>query len=452
MISLQVISRILDSKDLSFINDCDIEITPDYFDDYKDEYNFINDHYIKYGSVPDVETFIARFPDITLVEVDEDNDYLVDELKREYAHNRMIDVWSKGTSLIKDNKTYEAYDFIISELPKYLEQVQKSKDVGIIESIDSRVYNYEFVNQNQSANFIPTGFDEIDTDIVGWQRGEELVVFYARTNQGKSWVLEAVCTHAVEQGYRVGYFSPEMSANDIGYRFDTLHGNLSNAAMKFGRATDEFNLDIYKKYSDDLKKLNGELYVSTPAYFSRKVTISKLRNWINKRHLDMLAIDGITYLTDERFKKGDSKTVSLTNISEDLMNLSSELKIPILVVVQANRGGVVDKTSLDTPELENIRDSDGIAMNASKVYAVRQLRVVNDDGETVTLLIENKKMRGLKVGQSYSYVWDIDVVRFKYIDKENIDLSTDKYEAPKITKEPTAGKRQKRDKQNEDDF
>ena len=44
-----------------------------------------------------------------------------------------------------------------------------------------------------------------------------------------------------------------------------------------------------------------------------------------------------------------------------------DLQIPILDVVQANRSGVVDKDSDDTPELESIRDCDGISHIARKV-------------------------------------------------------------------------------------
>ena len=58
---------------------------------------------------------------------------------------------------------------------------------------------------------------------------------------------------------------------------------------------------------------------------------------MQKNKLDILGIDGITYLTDERYKKGDNRTTMLTNISEDLISLSIELKIPIIVVVQSNR-------------------------------------------------------------------------------------------------------------------
>ena len=447
LIAVQVISKILDTKDFSWITDARIKIDDKYFRGYEKEFNFISEHYKKYGNVPDVETFISEFNDFELLEVNESNESLIDILESEYKESIIAPIFNEGINLIKDHKIDDAFQYVISEYSRVRPEINETKDKGVIADIETRLNDYEYVNQNQSANFIPTGFAEIDNDIVGLQRGEEFVVIYARTNQGKSWVLEAICTHAVEQGYRVGYFSPEMSVKDIGYRFDTLHGNLSNSAMKYGKVTDDFNIDVYKQYGETLKDLTGELYVSTPKDFSRKVTVTKLREWVESRNLDMLAIDGITYLQDERFKKGDSKTISLTNISEDLMELSSEMGIPIVVVVQANRGGVVDKSSLDTPELENIRDSDGIAMNASKVYAVRQ---ISTDG-TVTLLIDNKKMRTGKVGQSYSYTWDIDVGKFEYIDKSSIDIGDDEYESPK-KKSPTSGRKRRSNKEAEDDY
>lgn len=449
LIGLQVITRILDTKDLSVVKDSNIEITPEYFGEYQEQYSYIQNYFNEYDIVPDKLTFLSKYPDIPVNEkVEETNESLRDNLIKSYKFDKMLDVFKSVSTTLEPDTVDEIKEYVITEFAKIDEQTYIPKDEGIIENVGERIHNYEYVNQNQSANFIPTGFTEIDTDIVGWQRGEELVVIYARTNQGKSWVLEAFCTNAVEQGYKVGYFSPEMSKEDIGYRFDTLHGKLSNSAMKFGKVTDEFNIDIYREYGDTLKNISGELYVSTPVDFARKLTVTKLKDWIKKRQLDMVAIDGITYLTDERFKRGDSKTISLTNISEDLMELSAEMKVPILVVVQANRGGVVDKQSLDTPELENIRDSDGIAMNASKVYAVRQVR----KGDDITLLIDNKKMRTGKMGQSYSYMWDIDVGKFEYVDKSSLETN-DSYEAPKREKkEPTASTRKRTIKDAEDDY
>ena len=137
--------------------------------------------------------------------------------------------------------------------------------------------------------------------------------------------------------------------------------------------------------------------------------------------LDAIAIDGITYMTDERYKKGDNKTTPLTNISEDLMSLSIELKIPILVVVQANRSGVVDAEKGGTPVLESIRDSDGISHNASKVLSIRQ----DKDG---MLEIGIKKQRFGPVGGKLKYSWNIDKGIFDFVPSYDDDQAIDRTE------------------------
>ena len=240
-----------------------------------------------------------------------------------------------------------------------------------------------------------------------------------------------------------------MKEQDIGYRFDTLHGHLSNNAMRLGRFDDSFSVDDYRIYADTLSELTGKLFVTRPKNFNRRVTVSKLRQWVKSDMLDALFIDGITYLTDERYKRGDSKTISLTNISEDLMELSSELKIPIVVVVQANRGGISEKDSTDTPELENIRDSDGIAQNASIVYAIKQLKT--STGETF-LIFDNKKMRGGEVGKSYKYRWKINTGEFEAVSDEDIPKDELPSKAKHIEKEPTAGRKRRELKEAEDDY
>ena len=99
----------------------------------------------------------------------------------------------------------------------------------------------------------------------------------------------------------------------------------------------------------------------------------------------------------------DNKTTQLTNISEDLMQLSIDLKIPVLVVVQSNREGVQNEDL----QLDNIRDSDGIAYNASIVLSIQQ----KEEG----LQIQDVKARNSKVGIKWVYAWDTDRGTFDYI-------------------------------------
>lgn len=443
---LQAISRIVDSKDYSFIEDNNL--TREMFGDYAEVFDFIVDHYNQYKTVPDNITLLEKFDYLENIEVSEADEYIVDKLREELATSEMNHIYEKSREIAEKQGLADALDYLKSQITQ-VELGSTINSTEIIGTVQDRIQHTSDVALNKADWFIPTGFDELDADINGFQRGNELVVLYARTNQGKSWVSEKIATYMTEIGFRVGYFEPEMNDLDVGYRFDTLHGHMSNNAMRLGRFDDTFSLESYGEYGETLSNITGKMFVTRPKTFNRKVTVSRLRQWIKSDKLDVVFIDGITYLTDERFKRGDSKTISLTNISEDLMELSAEMRVPIIVVVQANRGGVVDKNSLDTPDLENIRDSDGIAQNASIVYAIRQVKTGN--GNTY-LLFDNKKMRGGEVGKSYKYEWDINYGTFVAVTKDDIDVSSD--EPPIREKKQAIGgkKRSQRDKTNEDDF
>lgn len=401
MIQLQLISKVLATQDYSLIDN--YLLTEEYFVGYENEYNFLKEHFNKYGNVPDKATFLSKFPDIDLVEVTESDQYLIDTVREEFLYQKSVPVIQHAADLLKADSNAAA-EYLLNAI----KTLQPNYDLGgsdIIATADQRYERYMDRKVHQDSYFFTSGFEELDDLIHGIQREEELFVIFARTNQGKSWILEKMCTHVWQLGFNVGYVSPEMSAISVGYRFDTLYKNYSNKGLMWG--TDTVDDRSYKIYTDDLKQHSNKFVVATPLEFDRKITVSKLRNWVKQFKLDMLAVDGITYLTDERFKRGDTKTTTLTNISEDLMELSIELKIPILVVVQANRSGAIDKEESGTPELESIRDSDGIAHNASKVLSIRQKDHILEMGI--------KKQRFGKVGGKLNYNWDIDVGQFEFV-------------------------------------
>ena len=402
MVSLQIISKILATKDISILDDN--MLTKDYFVGYENEYDFLTNHYKEYGTVPDKATFLSKFPDIELVEVGESNNYLVDTIREEYLYYKSVPIVQKIAELLKSDANVAA-EYMLQAI-KELEPNYRLSGTDIIADAKDRYDQFVERKENQENWFFTSGFEELDDLIHGIQREEEYFVIFARTNQGKSWVLEKMCTHIWQIGFNVGYISPEMGASSIGYRFDTLYKNFSNKGLMWGRDTIE--TDEYQQYIEELQKHKNKFIVATPNDFTRKITVSKLRNWIKQYQLDLVAVDGITYMTDERYQRGDNKTTQLTHISEDLMSLSMEMRVPILIVVQANRGGVAQDDNAGAPELDTIRDSDGIAQNASKVLSIRQTK-------DSILKLEIKKQRFGAVGGKLNYQWDIDTGDFVFI-------------------------------------
>ena len=409
VVALQILSKVLLTKDVSIIENN--FLTEDYFPEYLDEYKYIMDHYKKYGNVPDKATFLSNFPDVELVEVTESDEYLVDTIYEEWTFNQAVPVLKTAAKLMKTDAN-EAVRYMLQTV-KELQPKRSITGVDIITQAIERYNHFVERSEHEDAWTYTTGFPELDDVTHGIEVQEELIVLFARINNGKSFVAEKICTHVWQLGVNVGYISPEMSAMSIGYRFDTLFKGFSNKGLMW--AQKDFNKESYKNYIDSLQETyKNKFLVATPIDFDRRITVSKLREWVKQNKLDFIAIDGITYMTDERGKRGDNKTTTLTNISEDLMSLSIEMKIPILVVVQANRSGVVQDTEEadgGTPDLENIKDSDGIAANASKVLSLRHTK----EG---VLKIGIKKQRFGPVGGQLSYQWNPDIGEFRFIGDE----------------------------------
>jgi replicative DNA helicase len=402
MTAYQIINKVLATQDASIIKDNFLDV--EYFIGYEEEYSYIMEHLEQYHNVPDKATFFAKFDTLEPIDVTESDRYLVDTIREEHLYWKSVPIIQKSAELLQTDAN-EAARYMLSQMQNLKPDYSISaKD--IIKSAPERLATFESKADGTHPWYFSTGFEELDSVIHGWARGEELVVIFARTGQGKSWVLAKSLSHIWNLGFRVGYVSPEMSPIKLGYRVDTLLGGFSNKALVWGDPGD-LSVDDYRNHINTLSQKDG-FFVAQPSDFNKKITVSKLKAFCCKNKLDVLGVDGISYMTDERAQRGDNKTTMLTNISEDLMALSIELEIPILVVVQSNREGV--RQDEGTPDLENIRDSDGIAQNATKVLALRQA------GGSLEIGI--KKHRDGITGGKINYYWDINYGQFTYVPAE----------------------------------
>ena len=228
-----------------------------------------------------------------------------------------------------------------------------------------------------------------------------------------TWVLTKMLHNCWKSGYNVGMIEPEMSDTKVGYRFDTLNKHFSNKDLVFGRKPGN-GPDDYEHYIENLPaQSNSKFIVAHPKEFAGDLTVSKIKQWCSAENIQVLGIDGISYIKDEKSLPGDNMTTALTHISADLMELSILLKIPVLIVVQSNRGGTEQGGKL---ALENIRDSDGIAYSASKVVG---LYTKND-----ALHMQILKNRDYETGVCLVYDWDINTGKFSFLQEGEVESST----------------------------
>lgn len=224
-----------------------------------------------------------------------------------------------------------------------------------------------------------------------------------------TWILTKMLHTAWKGNRNVGLLEPEMTANKIGLRFDTFNSKFSNSSLTYGKLDDAQNAE-YDKYIEGLETCQNpfKFLVATPSDLGGNVTVSTLKQFCLSNQLDVLAIDGISYLRDERGKSSDSLSTTYSNISADLMSLSVELGIPIYIVVQSNReGGVGSGGRLS---LENVRDSDAISYAASTILGFWKPPEAQD-----RLNMQILKNRFGPSGIALTYLWDIDNGEFSFV-------------------------------------
>ena len=403
MIQCQMINHIINNQDASILllNN----LTQDYFSDFPNEYNFIKNHLNTYGKVPDQATFLNKFPEFEVLQVNEPITYLVNELYDDYNTRFLASTFNKVKKLLIEGKTNEAmtlYRNASNDMVKatHLETVDLLQDV-------SRYDNYVEKCSDFSKYYVRTGFNELDNLIGGWDRFEDYVTITARPGVGKSWILLKIAIAAVEQGLRVGMYSGEMSENKVGYRFDTLVSHISNSAITRGKVDVQTQ---YKEYIDTLKnKYKGCLKILTPSMINGPAGVTSLRAFIEKENLDILCIDQHSLLEDDR--KAKNPVEKAANISRDIKNLQVLKHIPIITVSQQNRSSL--ELGVSTA---NIAQSDRIGQDSTVVIFLEQ-----KDGILTLNLV---KARDAVNNKKLSYVCDFDKGVFQFMPEEELN-STD---------------------------
>lgn len=395
MIEAQVISKILEERNIDILLDENINST--YFITYSEEARFIFSHYNEYRKVPTKESFLGKFNDFDFTSTKEDWQYLITGLRESYMFNQLAILFNSSTKVIENN-ALEGYQLLKNKIFE-LENVKPMSSNDIIKNADDRLKVYKDKIESPHNNVIKIGLKEMDERLDGWCCGEELVTIMARTNQGKTWLLLEFLTNAWKQGKRVGLYSGEMSAEQIGYRFDALHKHFSNLNLMRANKDEK---EAYEEYIEALKNNDNCFVVITPRDLGHLANVNDIDYMIKKYNLDIVGIDQFSLMEDFRSGKNEQMRIRLGNISADLFNLSMRYKIPIIALSQANRMAAKN----NTPELEHMAESDAIAQNSTKVISM------NRTGNELKMAVV--KNRYGPVGDEFIYMWDIDKGQFNF--------------------------------------
>ena len=359
--------------------------------------DFVLTRYTQYGGVAlgELMSKFPQFPCSDLNEVSQDCEFLVYQIKEIFIYNELSKSIEEGQQQFPDDGI-QLLGYLENKIVELRGVTPQTADYDVIQNVKSRQDKY-LQTCNDPRAFIPTGFAELDKVIGGWSKNGELFEILARMGMGKTWILMYIAKSAWEAGFNVGIVSIEMSKEDLGFRIDTLLSGLSNSALRKGEALD---MKAYDNYVASMQGRSGIL-IREKKDFGGHITPSKLKIWVEEKKLDLLLLDGISYIENERLNAAYKSEVSTTtDIAEDLMSMSVETHCAIGVTQQANRSG--SDTSRN-PELDAARGGDGVNIHATVVMSI----AYPEDSHQVVAL-ETKKCRFGPFGQRFLYAWDPD--------------------------------------------
>jgi replicative DNA helicase len=197
---------------------------------------------------------------------------------------------------------------------------------------------------------LATGFTELDRMTSGLQ-STDLIILAARPSVGKTSFALNIAQHvAIREGRAVGFFSLEMSKEQLGFRVLCSEADVDAKKVRDGYASKEA---MQRLVLDDRAALN------VPEMRAKGQRLKR------EHGLDLLIVDYMQLMAGHgRF---DNRTQEVSMISRGLKLLAKELKVPIIALSQLSRAPEARKGELRKPQLADLRDSGSIEQDADMV-------------------------------------------------------------------------------------
>lgn len=221
---------------------------------------------------------------------------------------------------------------------------------------------------------LDTGFASINEVTGGWQAGD-YIVLAARPSIGKTTFalnsMIAACRIPKADGRkpRAAFFSLEMTREQIDFKLLAHFSGIPLIRLQGGHLG---QLD-YKEVTKGLEAI-GDIGETIELDDSTGLTAREIRSICRRLKsdggLDLIVIDYVQLMPGTLEKRGATRNEEITDISRRLKALARELKVPLILLSQLNRGA---KGRIDPrPRLEDLRESGALEQDADVVAFIHR--------------------------------------------------------------------------------
>lgn len=272
----------------------------------------------------------------------------------------------------------------------------------------------EFLKQGVQYRGLPTGYVDLDNKLAGMQ-DSNLIVLAARPGIGKTTLaLNIALNVAMKEKKAVGFFSLEMSKEELVDRLLVGHADIDAWKLKTGRLSDE----DYKRLTDAMGELaDAPIFIDDSPGASILEMRTKARKLKIEKDVKLIVVDYLQLADAGR--RFDSRVTEVSMISQGLKNLARELKIPVIALSQLSRA--VEQRGSKKPQLSDLRESGSIEQDADIVAFLYH------EDENEDLLDTSKRMIKLFIAKhrngatgEIDLMFRGDRVKFYSVDKSTV--------------------------------
>lgn len=220
---------------------------------------------------------------------------------------------------------------------------------------------------------IATHLADLDRMTRGFQPGD-LVIVAARPSMGKTSLVLNICQHVATHGQVAGFFSLEMSKEQLLMRLLASQARIDAFRLQSGHIAGP----EYGKLTHAMDELAAaQLFVDDTAGMTALEMRAKARRLQAEHGLDILAVDYVQLMSGSgRF---ENRTLELGAISRSLKGLAKELNIPILLLSQLSRAP--ETRSDKRPMLSDLRESGALEQDADVVILIFREEMYNHNNK-----------------------------------------------------------------------
>lgn len=359
-IELQVICKIIELQDFHTVIKLKIDETFFLSDSQtKEAFRYIRDHYhneYTYGTVPSWQLFQQRFYGFPWSYSYDALPTLCQELRRAKMRADLLTVVDEVQATV-DTDPAKAMAAMREAVTAMSTAHEITSDLLLSASYEQLKANYDMVASAKGVTGIPFPWQILNDDTQGMHPGN-FVVIYGRPKSMKTWVALVMAVHAYKMGQRVLIWSLEMNEIQMLKRIACIYCEVDYDKFKKG----QLDPATYQKVWQTLMTIRDEELVGvtgnghSPALLATQPRgdssgVSALQAKITEFKPDLVIVDGMYLMRDDRQKVRSIDWKSVAHISQDMKQTARIFNIPIIGVTQANRGADKDPKKADLAEL-----------------------------------------------------------------------------------------------------